>query len=233
MSFYPLLLFAGIIVSITIWSRMARRDSRLLVIYLAALVSAFIGAKLVYLLAEGWLYWDHPQRWRILATGKTVLGALLGGYLGVELAKLAAGYKQATGDLFAVVAPLGIGLGRIGCLLHGCCLGHACQPGWWSIRDSVGLARWPAAPLELAFNLLSIATFVLLRRAKLLPGQHFHLYLISYGIFRFAHEFLRETPRVMGPFSGYHFAAAAVVLLGTTGFIRRAISARSAAGETA
>ena len=59
---------------------MARRDERLVLIYVAALTGAFVGAKLVYLGAEGWLHWHDPNRWVILATGKSITGALLGGY---------------------------------------------------------------------------------------------------------------------------------------------------------
>ena len=58
-------------------SRLAKRDERLLVIYIAALVSAFLGAKVVYLAVEGWMFLDAPDRWMIWATGKTILGALL------------------------------------------------------------------------------------------------------------------------------------------------------------
>jgi phosphatidylglycerol---prolipoprotein diacylglyceryl transferase len=45
--------------------------------------------------------------------------------------------------------------------------------------------------------------------------------LIAYGAFRFFHEFLRATPRVAGPISGYQFAAVAVFILGVAGFVRR------------
>ncbi len=236
---YPLLLLAGIAVSLTLWTRLARRDERLVLIYLAALVSAFLGAKIVYLAAEGWMFWGHPQRWMIWATGKTILGALLGGYLGVELAKKALGYRAATGDLFAVVAPLGITFGRVGCLLHGCCLGKVCAPAWWTLRDAQGVARWPAVPAEIGFNLLALGVFLALRRSSTrkardpqtpepnvspkwpLAGQHFHLYLIAYGVFRFAHEFLRDTPRVGAALSGYQLAAVAVAALGIAGFRKR------------
>jgi phosphatidylglycerol:prolipoprotein diacylglycerol transferase len=211
----------GIGMSIVLWSRLAKRDERLLVIYIAALVSAFLGAKLVYLAAEGWMFGSDPQRWMIWATGKTILGALLGGYAGVEVAKKATGYTQPTGDWFALIAPTGIVLGRMGCLLHGCCLGRECVPAWWTIRDAQGVARWPAVPLEMVFNLSVIVVFLLLRWRRLLPGQHFHLYLIAYGLFRFGHEFQRATPRVTGEFSGYHLAALAVAILGAVGFARR------------
>ena len=163
---YSLLMLAGIAVSIAFWVRLAKRDERLLVIYIAALVSAFLGAKLVYLAAEGWMFWDAPERWMIWATGKTILGALLGGYAGVEVAKKLTGYTEATGDWFALIAPL--------------------------------------------------------------AGQHFHIYLIAYGAFRFAHEFLRATPRIGRGISGYQIAALACVALGAWRF---AVRARSVAGD--
>ena len=219
---YPLLVLAGIAVSVVFWVRLAKRDERLLVIYLAALVSAFLGAKVVYLAAEGWMFWDAPDRWRIWATGKTILGALLGGYAGVEVAKKLTGYASATGDWFAVIAPVGIVLGRIGCLLHGCCLGTECAPAGWTLSDVHGVARWPAVPVEIAFNLLAMLAFLALRRGHLLAGQHFHIYLMAYGAFRFAHEFLRATPRIGGGISGYQLAALACVALGVWRFVVRA-----------
>ncbi len=219
---YSLLMLAGIAVSIAFWSRLAKRDERLLVIYIAALVSAFLGAKVVYLAAEGWMFWDAPDRWMIWATGKTILGALLGGYAGVEVAKKLTGYAQATGDWFAVIAPVGIVLGRVGCLLHGCCLGKACAQAWWTINDARGVARWPAVPVEIGFNVAAILVFMGLRRRRLLAGQHFHLYLMAYGACRFAHEFLRATPRIGGGISGYQIAALACVALGAWRFAARA-----------
>ena len=218
---YPWLLLSGIIVSLVFWSRLAKRDSRLMLIYGAALVSAFFGAKVVYLLAEGWLFWDSPDRWLIWATGKSVLGALLGGYAGVEIAKRAIGYAAPTGDWFAIVAPLGIALGRVGCLLHGCCTGIVCWPTWWTLRDAAGVDRWPAVPVELGFNVAAIGVFAALRRAGKFPGQLFHIYLIAYGLFRFAHEFLRATPRLSHGITGYQIAALAVAGLGFVGFYRR------------
>ncbi len=218
---YTLLLLAGVVISFLFWRQRARQDKRLIFIYGAALVGAFFGAKIVYLLAEGWLHFGAPDRWPQLAAGKSILGALLGGYAFVELAKHHVGFERATGDDFALIAPIGIGLGRIGCLLHGCCLGAVCSPGWYALKDIEGIPRWPAVPVELAFNLLAFILFLILRNRNLLPGQHFHLYLIGYGLFRFAHEFVRATPRLLGPFSGYHFAALAVVLLGTICFVRR------------
>jgi phosphatidylglycerol:prolipoprotein diacylglycerol transferase len=218
---YTWLLLAGISVSLFFWLRLARRDRRLLFIYGAALVGAFVGAKLVYVLAEGWLHFGAADMWLQLLTGKSILGALVGGYVFVELAKRFVQYQGTTGDDFALIAPLSIGLGRVGCLVHGCCLGVVCRPEWYALRDTLGVPRWPAVPAELAFNVTAFVTFLLLRYQKILTGQHFHLYLIGYGLFRFVHEFVRATPRIAGPFSGYHFAALAVALFGVICFRQR------------
>ena len=70
--------------------------------------------------AEGWLDRDHPDLWLRWATGKSVLGGLLGAYGCVEITKRLVGHKQPTGDAFAVIVPVGILLGRVGCYLNGC-----------------------------------------------------------------------------------------------------------------
>ncbi len=218
---YPLFLLAGILVSFFTWRRLARNDQRLPVIYAAALVCAFAGAKVVYLAAEGWLWWGRPECLMAWLSGKSILGALLGGYAGVEAAKKLTGYTKPTGDLFAVIAPLGILLGRAGCLMHGCCQGIVCEPAWFTPAGADGRSRWPAVPAEMLFNAVALIAVLILRSKRLLPGQLFHLYLMACGAFRFFHEFLRDTPRVLGSFSGYQAAALAVFFLGLCGFLKR------------
>ena len=219
---YGWLMLAGIFVSLALWSRVARRDERLVLIYLAALSGAFLGAKLAYLVAEGWRHWHDENRWVILATGKSISGALLGGYAAVELAKKLLKYPGTTGDWFALIAPVGMMLGRVGCMMHGCCLGKVCEASWFTIRDASGVPRWPASQMEFVFNALALAAILILRWRKILPGQHFHLYLMAYGAFRFVHEFLRDTPQIFLGLSGYQFIALATVALGAWGFWRRA-----------
>jgi phosphatidylglycerol---prolipoprotein diacylglyceryl transferase len=218
---YSILMEVAVIASLAFWLRLARRDDQLIVIYLAGLTGAFIGAKVVYFAAEGWLHFGANDLWLQLATGKSILGALLGGYGAVELAKRWVNYRQPTGDWFATIVPVAVIIGRFGCLLHGCCLGERCPAAWYTLRDWQGLARWPAVPIEILFNLAAVAIFYFLRRSGTLRHQHFHLYLIGYGLFRFAHEFVRETPHVLGAFSVYQLAALAVAALGCYGFIVR------------
>lgn len=218
---YGWLMLGGIFLSIAFWARIARRDERLVLIYVAALAGAFLGAKIVYLGAEGWLHWHDENRWIEWATGKSITGALLGGYAAVEIAKRFLRYPGKTGDWFAIIVPLGVALGRVGCILHGCCLGRVCEASWFTMNDAAGVARWPSALVELLFNVMMFGVVLLLRSRRILPGQYFHIYLIAYGVFRFAHEFLRDTPQVLGVFSGYQIAALCIIALGVWGFERR------------
>jgi phosphatidylglycerol---prolipoprotein diacylglyceryl transferase len=195
------------------WLRVGKKDEAVMKIYLAGLVSAFIGAKLAFLFAEGWLYWHHPQRWLVWLSGKSVMGALPGGWLGVELMKKKLGYRKITGDAFARLLPIPLALGRIGCLQAGCCQGIACS---WGV--------WPAPAVEIGFQILALITLVILKRRRILPGQHFHLYLMAYGIFRFFHEFLRATPKPMLGLSGYQWLAACCAILAGFAFFRRSMN---------
>jgi prolipoprotein diacylglyceryltransferase len=224
--FYPLLALAGVFLSALVWTLLIRRrsapaDPRLAIVYFAGLAGALVGAQIVYLLAEGWLPPPDGSAaaasavpWRPWTAGKSVLGALLAGYGSVEAAKRATGYRAATGDLFALAAPLGLLAGRIGCLLQGCCAGRPLESSWYTIRGQDGVSRWPAVPVEMAFQAGFLAFALAARRRGALRGQLFHTYLMAYGAIRFAHEFARDTPRLLGPLSGYHLAALAVLALG-------------------
>ena len=214
-SVYGWITLAGLMIGGWFWSRRWRSRPESFSIFVGAVCGAFLGAKLLFLAAEGWLYLGEPGWQKQWLTGKTIVGALLGGYAGVEMVKRLIGHREPTGDWFAIGVPLGIAVGRIGCLRYGCCLGEACDASnWWAQVDSQGIARWPSVPLELIFNLLFVAAVapVALRGAG--RGQLFHAYLISYGLFRFWHGFQRDTPEVFAELSGYQIGALGLVTLG-------------------
>lgn len=217
---YAALMATGILIGAVFWYRRSKGQSDLLLIYLGALVGGFAGAKVAYLVAEGWLEWQQPDRWLRWATGKSVLGGLLGAYAGVELTKHLTGHKQSTGDAFAVIVPIGILLGRVGCYLNGCCLGQP-TAGVFAARDAAGIMRWPAPAVEGAFQIVILITILLLQRRGLLRDRLFFLYLTAYGLFRFLHEFMRDTPKVFLGLSGYQFIALAMVALGLIMLRRR------------
>ncbi|MDB6053283.1 MAG: hypothetical protein JWN25_806 [Verrucomicrobiales bacterium] len=220
-SAYSALIICGIIASLLYWRRHWKKDERLFYIYLGGLVAAFTGAKLVYFLSEGWLFIGKPGFWPAILTGKSVVGALLGGYAGAEWVRRQVNYPGFTGDFFAAIVPAGIAIGRIGCLLHGCCLGVVCESTSFSMTDKKGVSRWPAVPVEIIFNLLILGVLAALRHRRILPFQHFHLYLVAYGVFRFFHEFLRDTPRILVGLSGYQIASAMMAGFGFWAFQNR------------
>jgi phosphatidylglycerol---prolipoprotein diacylglyceryl transferase len=219
---YSALLVIAIIISGLSFWRLRRQDTRLPWIYLWALLGGFLGAKVAYLLAEGWLDWGQSDQWLRWAAGKSIIGGLLGGYAGAELAKRDLNYQRPTGDIFASMVPLTMILGRGGCLHAGCCLGTQCETSrWWTLADQSGHPRWPAVPLEMIYLALMLVVFHTLRRAQAQSGQHFHLFLISYGLMRFMAEFYRETPKVLLGLSGYAWLSGAMILLGAVRFWQR------------
>lgn len=207
---YSVLMVAGLVLGLIFWLRLSRKDGATVGLYVAALAGAFLGAKFSYLGCEGWMNWGAPDQWRQWATGKSILGALLGGFLAVEAVKCIAGIRTVTGDWFASFVPVTIALGRLGCLAQGCC------PG----RKLAGFV-WPAVPVEFSFNVLAAVIFWVLRRRQILAGQHFHLYMMAYGVFRFVHEPLRGTPKLGGIWSLYQVLALALAGLGLWGFLER------------
>ena len=212
-TWYSLTMILAILLSAYYWINTARTDNQLARIYICALACAFVGAKLAYLFSEGWLF-TGEDKWLHWLSGKSITGALLGGFLGVEVFKKIFAYQKITGDRFAMVVPLSIILGRLGCLTQGCCLGITCQlPG--------GLERWPAVPMEIFFNISSIGLFLWLRKQKLQTYQHFHIYLMAYGGFRFSHEFLRATQKPFLGLSGYQIISLVILAVGLTAYLKR------------
>ncbi len=218
---YRWTMLLAIALSASWWFMRSKKDPNLLPIYIGALGGAFLGAKLVYLFAEGWRDWPLPDRWLRLATGKSVLGGLLGGYAGVEGMKWLVGYRKNTGDLFAFIAPLGLALGRVGCCLQGCCLGKPTTMKLLAARDALGVSRWPSAQVELVFQLATFGLFFILSRFPYFQGRLFFLYLAQYGVFRFLHEYMRDTPVLGAGLTGYQFISLGMAILGLAMFAHR------------
>ena len=96
-------------------------------------VTGLIGARITYMYQhERDLQVDFWSRLVNIANGGIILyGSLVGGLIGYGLFNLYLYWRRKVvlntlriGDLAAPSLALGIGLGRIGCLLNGCCYGH-------------------------------------------------------------------------------------------------------------
>jgi prolipoprotein diacylglyceryltransferase len=60
-----------------------------------------------------------------------------------------------------------------------------------------------------------------LRRRGLLRDRLIFLYFAAYGLFRFLHEFMRETPEVALGISGYQIIALGLMVTGAVMLLRR------------
>ena len=133
----------AVVLSLVFWSRLARLDDRLLLVYLGALAGAFPGQKMIYVLAEGWRILPNPTAggdWPPADHSRRPARRLC---RGGTLQKLI-GYPAPPGTGSLMIVPASIVLGRIGCLLHGCCLGNVCESfHWWTLTDA---AAFPAGP---------------------------------------------------------------------------------------
>jgi prolipoprotein diacylglyceryltransferase len=93
-----------------------------------------------------------------LIGGKTIVGALAGGLISVELIKRYIGLHQSTGDLYAIPLALGIAIGRIGCFLTGLSDNTYGTPTTlpWAINFGDNTPRHPTQLYEIAFLLALI-----------------------------------------------------------------------------
>ena len=167
-----------------------RQSEHLFPIVLAAFFGGLIGAKLPLVLMNLRYGFD----WQTLLAGRTIAGGLVGGTLGVLFIKKKLGIQGRYGNLLAAPIALGMAVGRLGCLLRGCCFGN---PVHWGIDFGDGIARHPTQLYELFFCL---GAFFLLQRARRTapPGSLLTRFFMAYFIFRFVEEFIRPHPIQFG-----------------------------------
>lgn len=130
--------------------------------------------------------------------GKTIVGGMIGGLIGVEFVKWRMGVKTRTGDLFALPLCIGIAIGRIGCFLEGLADNTYGNPT--SLPTGVdfgdGIPRHPTQLYEVAFMLMLAALLVGLRKRFTKTGDQFRFFMVSYMSFRLAVDFIKPEPRV-------------------------------------
>jgi len=186
-------------------------------------VCALLGAKLAVLFGDAlWPLQEFHDWGALIGGGRSIAGALLFGFLGVEAAKPLLRYDIPPNDRFAIILPFSIGLGRIGCLIVGCCRGEPWD-GPWAIAYDDGIPRHPAPVYEMLFHWAMGFLLIALWRRQILFGRLFALYLLSYGVFRFLTEFLRETPKAFGGLSAYQIMSLLMIVAGGIAIVARTL----------
>ena len=166
-------------------------------VVVGATLGAAIGSKVLY-------WFESPvktvENWNniiYLVEGKTIVGGLLGGLIGVESAKKCIGWTRSTGDDFVLPITIGMMIGRIGCFLTGLDDHTYGTPNTWitGIDFGDGINRHPTQLYEIIFLLLLIITLTYLKRKQLgWEGLLFQLFMLGYLIFRFLIDFIKPTP---------------------------------------
>src|SRR6187200_1654039 len=174
------------------------------------IVSALVGAKLLLLIVEFKQFTSSPRELLGLARSG---GVFYGGLIAAVTVALIYLRKHrlplwTTTDVFAPGIALGHIVGRMGCLLAGCCFGRPTSVPWAitftnpmaaaNVGTPLGIPLHPTQLYEAGAEFL-ILVFLLLweRRGLGFPGRTFWSYLLLYGVSRFVIEFYRGDSRGM------------------------------------
>lgn len=202
----------ALLVGFAIYYRELRRrgwlEPRIVWISMAAVLGAVIGARVA-------TAWERPDWWVAYAalplsqalevSGKSIIGAIAGGYVAIALSKRGLGYERSTGDASVIAIPVATAIGRIGCFLSELPLGTPTSLPWGVSVDPAAAATFRECPgcdqpmhptmlYEIAFNVVAVYLIWRFRSGVPAPGDALKLYLLAAAVFRFLVEFIRTSP---------------------------------------
>jgi phosphatidylglycerol---prolipoprotein diacylglyceryl transferase len=181
------------------------------------MVSGFVGARLLHVFLEEWSYYlERPLEifsvWRggfVWYGGASLSFLVTSFWLKRRQEKLLKWY-----DFFAPSVALGYGLGRLACLLAGCCYGSYCD-----ISEQLSI-QYPTQAFAIAWELCS---FQYLRSLKdLKPGKIFFKWLILHSSGRLIMEAMRADPRgpMLGGLSPATYISFILLVIGLLAFFK-------------
>jgi phosphatidylglycerol:prolipoprotein diacylglycerol transferase len=174
------------------------------------IISALVGAKLLLLIVDVKTFTSNPKELlNLLRSGGVFYGGLIAA---VTVALLYLRRHKlplwTTTDVFAPGIALGHIVGRLGCLMAGCCFGRPASVPWAiTFHDPAAFATsgtalnvplHPTQLYEAGAEALILAVLLLFeRRGRPFPGRTFWSYMLLYGVSRFIIEFYRGDSRGM------------------------------------
>jgi phosphatidylglycerol:prolipoprotein diacylglycerol transferase len=185
---------------------------------------AFLGARLLYVIT----FWNEEFSGQSLLKIFALRSGFVfyGGLIGAAVTAIAytRWKKLPTWKLADALGPsvsLGHALGRIGCLMTGCCYGSVCSLPW-AIKYPFGHPSHPnlvhpVQVYEAALNLALYGALAWLYRRKRFDGQVFAWYLLGYGVIRATVELFRgdyPDSQMTGWMTPAHRVSAVILLLG-------------------
>ena len=198
------------------------------------IIAALVGAKLMLILTEFQYFRSNPaELFSLVRAGGVFYGGLIVSFLtGLFLVRRYKLPVWSTADMYAPGIALGHVVGRLGCLMAGCCYGRQAGVPWAiTFTDPVAQANvgtplgTPLHPTQLydagAELLILIVLLATERKGRRFPGRTFWLYILLYAISRFIVEIYRGDPRgtVMG-FSTSQFVSIVIFPIALIMFLR-------------
>jgi len=154
-------------------------------------ISGIIGARIFYIIENLGYFANNPLEIIMLQHGGLswfggLISGVFAGLLYLKNRRLAI-YKVL--DLIVPYVALAQAIGRVGCLLNGCCFGKISNFGiYFPVHQSVRI------PTQIYSSLVLILIFIFLRLLQERPhrdGEIFFTYLLLYSLKRFFIEFWR------------------------------------------
>lgn len=147
--------------------------------------------------------------------GRSVMGALAGAILSIEIYKKLRGISGSTGGAFVGAFSVGIAVGRLGCFFAGLKDYTYGTPTSlpWGVDFGDGISRHPVQLYEASvmgmFALIYFAALIQKRDWAMRRG--FYIMVFVYAAQRFAWEFLKPYSGLIGGLNIFHFTGAALI----------------------
>jgi phosphatidylglycerol:prolipoprotein diacylglycerol transferase len=209
---YGVLLAAAYLAGLQLAVVRARRagldSTRIMDLGIYLIIAALVGAKLMLVVVEFDTFRNNPgDLFSLVRVGGVFYGGLIFAFVvGLILVRRYRLPVWATADMYAPGIALGHVIGRLGCLLAGCCYGRPADVPWAVTftsevaRENAGTPlHEPLHPTQLydaGGELIILAALLILeRRSRGFAGRTFWLYILLYAISRFIVEAYRGDPR--------------------------------------
>lgn len=203
---YGLMISLGYLIGILIIyleSKRKKLDPNLaLDLGLTAMIFGMLGSKLLFVIRN----WNYYSKYPInifldFGQGFIFYGGLVLGFMAVLVLSYFKKLSIKTiADVCAPAIPLGHAIGRIGCLLRGCCYGKPADLPFAIYLEEA--YRYPTQIYHFIHNLLIFIILWLIRKKIKVEGNLILIYLILYGLARFITEFFRDNPIFMWNLTG-------------------------------
>ena len=172
------------------------------------IIAALVGAKLMLVLVDFQYFRAQPRELlSLVRAGGVFYGGLIAAFF--TALWLVGRYRLprwTTADMIAPGIALGHVVGRLGCLLAGCCYGRPTDVPWAITFTNPVAAVNVGTPLQIPLHptqlydagaeLLILAGLLIFeRRGRKFPGRTFWLYLLLYAVSRYVIEIYRGDER--------------------------------------